>query len=236
MKKISLFSIILVLGLLLSACGSSSVDVMDENGENQSVNVDNSDLVNPERTREPGEFQFDIPSQTLLIVGTFELEETELAVQADQAAELLPLWQVLKGLLESETAAEAEVDALVDQIAETMTGEQMQAIESMDLTMENFTALNEELGLDSAFRRSGGMEDGEESSGFQRPEGMPEGLRPGGGPGGGGGPAEGLSPEELDSFRSTREAAGGGTGFGMRGGGMMNIPIIEALIELLQSK
>ena len=51
-----------------------------------------------------------------MVVGTFKLEGTDNAVTADQAAKLLPLWQVYKDLSASTSAAQEEVDALAEQI------------------------------------------------------------------------------------------------------------------------
>jgi hypothetical protein len=45
----------------------------------------------------------------------------EDAVTAEQAQELLPLWETLKVLESSDTAATQEKDALIEQIQETMS-------------------------------------------------------------------------------------------------------------------
>jgi hypothetical protein len=58
-------------------------------------------------------------------------------VTAEQAAELLPLWQTLQVLSESDTAADQEMEALTTQVQETMTAEQRQAITAMNLTRED---------------------------------------------------------------------------------------------------
>jgi len=239
MKKTMQVMILIVLVLMLAACGSSSAQLAENNLQSVDENIGSvsEQVSEPQGTWEPGSMQFEVPLQTLLILGTFKLEDTDQAIQAEQAKELLPLWQVLKNLLESETVAREEIDALVNQIAETMTAEQMQAIEAMQLTMQELGTLNSELGLDMGFPQAADLDQGEETSGFQRPEGMPEGMPGGGmGPGGGQGLGQGLSPEELESLRATREAEGGGGGFGQRGGGMVNVQLIEALIELLQGK
>jgi hypothetical protein len=58
------------------------------------------------------------------------LEDTPLAVTADQAKTLLPLWEMLQSLSSSSTAATEEIDAVVNQIKSTMTSEQMDEITS----------------------------------------------------------------------------------------------------------
>jgi hypothetical protein len=243
MKKTMLILMAIALAALLAACGQSDTQTNTQAGDVAVAVEDTSstDASVPQGTLEPGNFQFEMPLQTLLILGTFKLEDTDLAIQTDQAKELLPLWQVLKGLLESDTAAREEIDALVNQIAETMTDEQMQAVDAMGLTMQDLFALNQELGLDQGFPQAAGdQQSGDGTGSFQPPEGgpegMPQGMGPGGGMGGGQGFAQGLSPEELESLRATREAEGSGAGMRMRGGGMLNVSLIEAVIELLQSK
>ena len=92
-----------------------------------------------------------LPETTQLVVGTFKLEETDLKVQAEQAAELLPLWQAYNTLSTSDTAAKTEIDALLTQIKATMTSEQMQAIADMKLTFQDMMDLNKSLGLTFGF-------------------------------------------------------------------------------------
>jgi len=82
-----------------------------------------------------------------LMLGTLRLEDTELAVTAEQAAELLPLWQVSQSMTRTGTGAEEEVAAVLDQIQEAMTPAQVQAIAAMRLTRADNQALAQELGL-----------------------------------------------------------------------------------------
>ena len=63
-----------------------------------------------------------------------KLDGTEQAVTSKQAQELLPMWQVYQDISNSSTAAQSEVDGLVEQIQETMSAGQMQAITVMNLT------------------------------------------------------------------------------------------------------
>ncbi len=203
MKK-TIFALTLILSLALSACGGAVTETATSG-----LNVD---------------YENALGLQLQLSIGTFNLEETDLAVDTAQAADLLPLWQVLKSLNESGSAAPEEIDALIVQIEETMTPEQIEAIAAMKLTREDMGVVMQEYGLT--------MGDGE----------VPEGFTPGagGGPGGGsgvpglsgGGPGEtGMSPEEIATMQAEREK---------NGGSMLNSRIsgviLEGLIELLQSK
>jgi hypothetical protein len=85
----------------------------------------------------------ELPAQTKLILGTIKLEETENAVSAEQAAELLPMFYVLQDLNESDTAAQEEITGLVNQIEETLTAEQTQAIADMTLSMQDMFAITQ---------------------------------------------------------------------------------------------
>jgi hypothetical protein len=176
-----------------------------------------------------------LSTETKLIVGTFKLEGTDLAVTPKEAGELLPLWQVYSELASSDTAAQEEITALVEQIQDTMTPEQVQAIEDMQLTRNDVFTLMQEQGVTTA----GGQRTGEgnnSGSAFQRgniPEG---GFPPGGlvvveggpGEGGQGGAGRSFSPEQIATAQASRG----------QGGGLNLTPsaLIKALIQLLETK
>jgi hypothetical protein len=82
----------------------------------------------------------------MLLVGTFKLDDTDQAVTGEEAGKLLPLWQAYRSLSTSQTAAEAEVDALLNQIGSTMTAEQMKAIEALNLTNTDMMSLLQSMG------------------------------------------------------------------------------------------
>jgi hypothetical protein len=139
---------------------------------------------------------------------------------------------VLKGLSNSDSAAPQEVTAVTEQIRETMTSEQLQAIEEMELTPQDMFATMQELGLVDApaANASGTPQAGGNFRGGQGPEGgfVAGGAPSGGGPGGGFG-GQDLSPEQIATAQARRAESGG---FGNR----MLAPLVEAVIELLESK
>ena len=218
MKKITL-TIFIFLILTLSACGGTSNDINPASG--------------PQGDFSAGE----LPATTQLIIGTLKLEDTNQPVSAEQAAELLPLWQTMQVLSESDTAAQQETEALITQIQETMTPEQMQVITDMNLTQQDMMTLMQEQGL--AAGPAGGQNNNAQGGnpnggggfgpgGDEFPGGPPQGGGPGGGPGGfAGGQGQNLSAEQIATAQAARQAGGGN---------MIPSPLISALIEYLQEK
>lgn len=215
MKKIFLNFIVLSLALILTACSSSPPD--------------ESAAQVPDNTRE-----FVIAPEVALIIGTVRLDETNYAIDAAQAKELLPLWKALRSLSKSETTATAEVEAIVKQIQSTMTANQMDAIKSMGLSIQDLNVVSEILGLENTGFGSDDMDpellatlQAARESGEARPEGGFGGQGLGGGQGPG--RAEGLDP----AARETAIAARGGT----RGANLtINENLLNAIIEFLDGK
>ncbi|MEJ5312931.1 MULTISPECIES: hypothetical protein [Anaerolinea] len=85
--------------------------------------------------------------ETRLAVGILKLEGTRWAVTAEQAQTLLPLWKAVKTLSSSDTASSEEIQALYEQIQEVLTAEQIQQIQAMSLTQDDFRALMEQYGI-----------------------------------------------------------------------------------------
>ncbi len=214
MKKITL-TIFVFLVLTLSACGSSNA----------------ADPVSgPQSDPAAGA----LPEATQLIIGTLKLEDTNQAVTAEQAADLLPLWQTMLVLSESDTAAQQETEALITQIQETMTAEQRQAITDMNLTREDMMSIMQEQGLALGGGPTGGQNTNPQGGGFG-PGGFPDGGPPqggfpgggpgGGGPGGGGGQGSDLTPDQIATAQASRQQTGGS---------LVPPMLINVLIEYLQ--
>ncbi len=179
--------------------------------------------------------------QGQLALGTLRLEETDQAVDEELAAELLPLWQALQSLSNSETTAEAELVAVINQIQDTMSPDQIQAIAEMQLTEDGLTQMleNGELAFGGfggrAFAPGNGDAEGNAAGGgFRGPDFGPgggPGAGPGGGPGGGfiGGP--GLANLSEDDI-ATRRAEFAESGFGT----IQERMLTGAVVRLLQTK
>jgi hypothetical protein len=227
MKK-TLIPILILFSITLTACGASSAQAANPTG-NTNGNGGGAGGGNGNFSGTPTP----LPLASELVIGTFKLEGTANAVTADEAAKLIPLWQVYKDLSASTSAAQAEIDALATQIQGTMTPEQVKAITDLKLTRQDEFKTMQDLGISFGNRPN--------ASGTPRPGGGGGGGGggfPGGGGGGGGVPGAGgggnngqnLSPAQIATFQA-RRAQGGGGQFNRIPG-----PLYDALIKLLQSK
>lgn len=168
-----------------------------------------------------------LPVTTQLIVGTLKLDGTAQAVTAEQAQKLLPLWQTLQVLSESDTAATEEKEALIAQIQETMTAEQTQAIQDMNLTRADMQSIMQGMALggsqNSASQNansSGGRNFGPGAGG------PPDEVRVDGGGGGFSGGGQNISADQIATAQAARQANQNST----------SPMLINAVIEYLQEK
>jgi hypothetical protein len=227
-KKFYLFALLglLIGSLVLAGCGSQTQEA--------SPVADESATASNGEARPNG--QGGLPTQMKLAAGTLKLEETDLAVTAEQAAELLPLWKAAKSLVDSDNITSEEINAIYDQIEAAMTAEQMDAIEAMELSFEDLSEVfpDMQMGLGGgqfsdvdreamqATREAMG-DDFQPPNGFEGGGGGPEGGFPAGG---GGGPDGGFP--------------GGGGGFGGDSDSGERVSpaatIYDPVIELLEGK
>jgi hypothetical protein len=209
MKKLTII-LLTLLALTLTACGAS------DSAATATVSQTDSAAGS-------------LSGPTLLVLGTLKLDGTDQAVTPEQAAELLPLWQVYSELISSDTAAQAEIDALEKQIEETMTEEQLTAINAMNLTPQDSFAVMQEMGI--GMGRGQSSSDSGNTSNFTPGQGMGPG---GGAPpdmGGGGVPGQmpggqSLSQEEIATAQAARAEQGTGN--------FMLPNLVNALIQYLQ--
>ncbi len=240
----------LIILLALSACGGGAEVSANGEGNNGSslVGSSSSDASSQPESR-PGigeDFQNALPISAQLGFGTLLLEDSEYAVNPAQAIELLPLWKAARSLSESETVAEAELEAVFNQIEDTMNSEQIAFIADMQLTGEEMAQLMEDLGLSFGFRGEGfGNLTPEQQVTAQAAresgEGFPGGGFPGGGfPGGGnpGGQGQGgfqgfgggnLTPEQQETAEARRAER---DNIGAR----FALVFVDPLIELLEER
>ena len=237
-------SLFLVIGL--AACGGNEQEPATASSqpsaeENANTAADNSDASqaqeSPSTAAKNGSntdpFAGDLPKSMQLMLGTFYLEDTDQAVTQEQASEMLLLWKAVRSMSDSETAAQEEIDALYDQIVESMTDEQLKLLDSMEFSREDQMAFMEEHGISMRANSGDSSADGENSGGMVAP---PEGFgggqgggQGGGRPGGEGFSAENMTPEQMETLQAAREA-------GMGGMNMLPPAVFDALIELLETR
>jgi len=215
------FGILLAVSfLLLSACSSSSTDTAGSESLSEPGQVEVSlDGDKVKLTNDYADDAVSIPTQ--LVVGSLLLEETELALDAEMAEKLLPYWKMYKVLAESDTKAPEEMDAVIDQIQEIMTADQVNYIAEMQITQETMLTLVSDLGINEKII-SEGMKGG--GTGDDRPEGFVPGS------GGGAGKDVNINPELMATKQAARENAGDGMM------SRMIIPLVDELISLLEGK
>jgi hypothetical protein len=216
-----LAAVIVILVLVLVACGAKSSSTTSQSSN--SNNTAASGTPGARNLTQP------LPLVESLVIGTFKLEGTANAITPTQATALVPLWQAYAQLTSSNTAAQAEIDAVIAQIQSTMSTQQVQAITSMKLTRQDLFTTMSNLGLSNGFGGNG--------------TGTPRAPSGNGGGGGGGG------------FFAGGGGGGGFTGGGAGGNGTARptpnatqqalraqfanripTPLMNALISLLQKK
>lgn len=181
--------------------------------------------------------------QSNLAVGTLKLEGTGLAVTAEQARELLPLWKAVKVLGSSDTISQEEIQALYDQIQETMSAGQIQAISQMSLTQEDMATLMSDLGIDMrAGASSSGMTEEQRAARIAAAQsgsggGFPGGM-PGGGPPGGVMPGAGGNPPAEFAGAGNAQATPGAGRAAAGQSSLMNRStlFLDPLIEMLKER
>lgn len=123
MKKIFL-PLVFLFALLLASCSGTAAPAPTTGGDiyvSQNLPVD---------------YDGALPVRNQLALGTLNLS-ADLAISAEQAQTLLPLWQALRSTQQAGGTAQAEVSALLNQIEAAMKPEQLQSIASMKLTFTN---------------------------------------------------------------------------------------------------
>ena len=244
MKKIFLTTITILIFFTLST-GCAAKNNTPANGASGEVSTtsQNGDVNLSERTQ--------------LILGSIGLEETDLKITAEQASALLPQWKVLKNLLSSDSASQVEIDALQEQIKESLSSEQSTWIDNLRYTPEEYqAAISEFMPEGINFGGNGDLSEEEiqariatmqAANGGNLPQDFPGGTSGGTGGGGptfqGGGPGGDFVPGAGGGFPggdfgstngtpsadlSTRQGRGGGSQF--------DILLIDQLIAILEAK
>jgi len=226
MKKTAIVLSSFAMVLLLAACGANA-----EEGGAADLGELNENYADA------------LPVSTQLALGSLQLEDTDLAIEETQAADLVPLWQAFQTLSESDKTADAEVTAVLAQIQETMIAEQIEAIATMALTAEDATAWMQEAGGGFGRAAMGGDHATNGSGSGGGMPGMGGGFSGGGMPGMGGGFSGGGMPGMGGGFGEMGTDARATSVAGMMGGdaedmmaAFANRALTNTLIRSLQVK
>lgn len=167
-----------------------------------------------------------MPISSQLAAGSVALDSGASAITDEQATALLPLWQAYTGLVANGGTAQAELDALINQISGEMTEAQLSEIASLQLTNAKLQEMIDAGEIQLGRGRQGGGQGGQQGGGG--------GGRGQGGLGGQGGGGQGgfgnLSPNDLATRQAERiEAAGGADAF-------FTQQVSNAVVRLLNTK
>lgn len=163
-----------------------------------------------------------------LVVGSFLLEDSALAIDREQASALLPYWQMYLLLNESDDAAQEELDAILAQIQEMMDPQQISYIDDLQLVQGSVTSIVEDLGpgvgVKSVEEDSLSVMDG--NSQGRMPDDMAAIS--------GGNPEAGFGEDMQVSDQSGQQADDAGANLGSQSYGQL-VTLINALISQLES-
>jgi hypothetical protein len=201
-KKIIAITLLSILALVLTACGASAGSSQSNSSSSggSSSNGSSSDTGSSSGSSNPAPANGTPaggPSALQLAAGMLKLDGTSNAVTAQQAAQLLPLWQSLQQI-ESTPAAQVtpqvqgtpggrfdpammqQIGAQIVLIQNAMTPAQIQAITAMNLSRQDIFTVFQQNGIAMGGPGQGGGGFGSNGGTFTPPQGTP---RPQGTPG-----------------------------------------------------
>ena len=219
MKKTTLLTIFSLTALLLSACGAAGSGSSSSTGGFRNSSALRSRPLTPEAK---------------LALGTIKLEGTPQAVDPEEAARLLPLWQLLAQLLGTSSSAPQEITAVIDQIQAGMTPEQVRAIKGMQLNSTDIFAAFQQQAQGSSSSSTDGSSS---ASGTNRAAG---GNRGGGffiaGPGGGGFPGGGFGANRSGASTNGSTSAASAAQAAQQASNQISLAVVNQLVRLLETR
>jgi predicted small secreted protein len=211
-KKITVLSVLLVLSFILASCNT---------GVNATGVQSTAAAVSGTSLKEK------------LGSGILNLENTDLAVTSSQAEELLVLWRGVSAIGTKQITAQQEIDALYEQIQESLTAEQLAAIEKM--TQEDVSAVVSKYGSSASTQAQPAASSSSSKSSSQAQMGgggMPPDMGGGGGDMmtmGGGGDMGGTTQTKTEQASAAPSQA-------QSSGSDANVVLAEAIINLLKGR
>ncbi len=175
------------------------------------------------------------PVKNKLAVGMLELEGSDLAITPAQAKELLPLWKAVKSLSKDSNTTSDEMAALYLQIEGALTASQVQAIEKLDLSTGDLTALVQKYEAQTSV-----------SSSSTTPTTSQSAQSAQGGPGGPGGDIQGIAMQDpglggiIDGAPSAMQSSPSKTSSSGASGTLnqsnLNLLLADPVISLLSTR
>ncbi len=178
------------------------------------------------------------PVKNKLAVGVLELEGSDLAITPTQAKELLPLWMAVKSLSKDSNTTPDEMAALYVQIEGVLTANQLQAIEKLDLSTGDLTALVQKYESQTSVSSSSTTTTTSQSAQSAQVQGGP-----GGGPGG---DIQGITMQDpglggvIDGAPSATQSSISNTSLSGASGALnqssLNLLLADPVISLLNTR
>jgi hypothetical protein len=221
-KKIFMLGALAMVGILGLASCATVQSVLGGQNSSQSSGA--------QGTRQAFGLTASTPLEQKLAIGTLKLEGTNLAITAQQAKTLLPLWQAVKALPAQNTTAPEEITALYQQIEENMTPQQIQSIKDLTMNSSDMRDMMSSLGIQFNGGNGQGLSQSQQATRqAQRSQngggGGGGGFGGPGGPGGFGGPGGG-GAQTTRTPGANRSRTSGGIG----------ALFVDPVIKLLQTK
>ncbi|MBG0788002.1 MAG: hypothetical protein H0S79_23190 [Anaerolineaceae bacterium] len=222
MKTITKLLPLLVVVMLLAACGQVPVEQVEsanlaastptpgganvsDAGETALTETPFLDLVSFFST----DYEDSTSARNQFALGTLYLTDTSIPITAEQAQQILPLWQAILVLDSNPDSAAEELNAVQNQLVGLMTQEQLQAIAAMQVTNTQLAAFYADLGI---------------IMGTENPD-----RTPGSGQGGG----NGGDPAAREATQTAAQALGTPVGSGSSSGQDRKNVLTEAVIDAL---
>ncbi len=221
MKRMTIFVLLLTGALVLSACGAQNASTTSGASGFRNNSALRSRPLSPEAK---------------LALGTIKLEGTPEAVDASQAAKLLPLWQLMAQLNGSSSTAPQEVTAVIDQIQTMMDPVQLKAIGGMQLTAADvFSSFQQGQGGVGASADPAG---GSSSAATPNRTGQRGGFFVAGGGGfpGGGGFGGGLGANRGTTTTNGTSSAASAAQAAQQFSNQLSTVLVNQLVQLLQAR
>jgi hypothetical protein len=251
MSKKTIISILSLMILLsMAACSTNqATQAASENTQSSSSLSTEATSPGTQSTANSGEV-----TGEQLAMGILEMEGTDQAITADQAAQLLIFWQEVQTLNSDTTATSEQFQAIYTEIQGVLTETQMSAIQGITYNLADLQTLLTQLGIESSL--GGGQypgngqgmgngtpatDNGTPRAGGGQGNGQPDlqgtpGIQGGGGPGGDGTPAVMGTPnaQGIPDLTGT-PGAGMNPDQRQQGNGINNI-LLQAVVQFLQQK